>query len=57
MERFVDECVGLFVQRLNEVAATDSPINVQHWMQCYAFDVIGYVTVWQCAPRKIILVF
>ncbi|KAF2809394.1 cytochrome P450 oxidoreductase [Mytilinidion resinicola] len=35
----------LFVQRLNEVAATGRPINVQHWLQCYAFDGIGYITL------------
>lgn len=57
MEHLVDECVGLFVQRLNEVAATGSPINVQHWMQCYAFDVIGYITVWHFPAKETNLVY
>jgi hypothetical protein len=45
MEPFVDECVEIFSQRLQEVSETGAPINMQHWMQCYAFDVIGYITV------------
>ncbi|KAH8652032.1 cytochrome P450 [Xylariales sp. PMI_506] len=44
-EPYVDECVDLFSQRLGEIAQGGaSPVNMGHWMQCYAFDVIGYMT-------------
>ncbi|KAK2030248.1 cytochrome P450 [Colletotrichum zoysiae] len=43
-EPFVDECARVFKQRLEEVSVASLPINLGHWLQCYAFDVIGLIT-------------
>ncbi|XDG09044.1 hypothetical protein ABKA04_008659 [Annulohypoxylon sp. FPYF3050] len=43
-EPFVDECAGIFDQRLQELSQSGLPVNMGHWMQCYAFDVIGCIT-------------
>jgi hypothetical protein len=44
-EPFVDECTSIFCSRLTEFAETGALIDVTHWLQCYAFDVIGKITV------------
>jgi cytochrome P450 len=43
-EAYVDECADIFVQRLREMALAKDQINLGHWLQCYAFDVIGKIT-------------
>jgi cytochrome P450 len=43
-EPFVDECADIFSQRLTEIAQSGKPINMGHWFQCYAFDVIACIT-------------
>jgi cytochrome P450 len=45
-EPFVDECADLFAQRLSELSTSGSNLSVdmRHWFQCYAFDVIGLIT-------------
>ncbi|KAH7111699.1 cytochrome P450 [Dactylonectria estremocensis] len=43
-ESYVDTCVDIFVQRLSEMAQSSMPVNMGHWFQCYAFDVIGMIT-------------
>ncbi|KAL6230900.1 hypothetical protein BDW75DRAFT_248259 [Aspergillus navahoensis] len=43
-EPFVDECISIFRQRLAELANAQLCTNMGHWMQCYAFDVIGLMT-------------
>lgn len=43
-ESYVDECADLFSQRLNEVAHAGIFADMGHWLQCYAFDVIGLIT-------------
>ncbi|ETS77432.1 hypothetical protein PFICI_11306 [Pestalotiopsis fici W106-1] len=43
-EPHVDECADLFCTRLNELAETGLTMNMGHWLQCYAFDVIGAIT-------------
>ncbi|KAK4098563.1 cytochrome P450 [Parathielavia hyrcaniae] len=45
LEAFVDDCTAVLKQRLGEIANTGTSIDVSHWMQCYAFDVIGKITV------------
>ncbi|QKX61811.1 uncharacterized protein TRUGW13939_08967 [Talaromyces rugulosus] len=45
MEPIIDDCIDLLVSRFAEVADKRTQINLQHWMQCYAFDVIGYIAV------------
>ena len=43
-EGYVDDCTKIFSQRLKEFAATGQVIDMGHWFQCYAFDVIGDIT-------------
>jgi cytochrome P450 len=43
-EAFVNECTSLVTQRFSEIAQTGRTIDLQHWLQCYAFDVIGQIT-------------
>ncbi|EAS33898.3 cytochrome P450 oxidoreductase [Coccidioides immitis RS] len=43
-EGFVDDCVGIFDQRLRGFADQKLGINFGHWLQCFAFDVIGEIT-------------
>lgn len=43
-EEFVNNCSSLLTQRFSEVAASGKVIDFQHWLQCYAFDVIGEIT-------------
>lgn len=49
-EPYVDECAEILKERLNEAASgvqTGSwggVLDIGHWMQCYAFDVIGNIT-------------
>ncbi|CAK7223636.1 hypothetical protein SBRCBS47491_005275 [Sporothrix bragantina] len=45
MEANVDECIDLFVVRIEELAKSQKTFDLQFWMQCYAFDVIGQITV------------
>ncbi|KAM5343954.1 hypothetical protein ACJ41O_012491 [Fusarium nematophilum] len=46
-EGYVDECADLFTQRLLEMSGARGvagPVDMGHWFQCYAFDVIGMIT-------------
>jgi cytochrome P450 len=43
-EEFVNNCTSLLTQRFGEIAQSEQTINLQHWLQCYAFDVIGEIT-------------
>ncbi|ORY02568.1 cytochrome P450 [Clohesyomyces aquaticus] len=43
-ESYVDECADIFSQRLKEIARTGVFADMGHWLQCYAFDVIGLIT-------------
>lgn len=45
MEDFVSECVKVFETRMNEFAESGQSLDMAHWLQCYAFDVIGEITV------------
>ncbi|KAH6681094.1 cytochrome P450 [Plectosphaerella plurivora] len=42
-EEYVDHCADLFKNRLSELCAA-STVDLRHWFQCYAFDVIGMIT-------------
>ncbi|KAH7093666.1 cytochrome P450 [Paraphoma chrysanthemicola] len=44
LESHVDECISLLFERFSEIAEEGRPIDLQFWMQCYAFDVIGSIT-------------
>ena len=45
MEPFVDECSALLVKRFKEFAQAGRQMDIGHWLQCYAFDVIGHISV------------
>ncbi|KAJ5986621.1 hypothetical protein N7451_010986 [Penicillium sp. IBT 35674x] len=45
MEAYVSECTSVLFQRLSELAASAQTFDLQHWMQYYAFDVIGFITL------------
>ncbi|KAH7133866.1 cytochrome P450 [Dactylonectria macrodidyma] len=47
MEGSVDDCIDLFLARMSELARSGESFDMQFWMQCYAFDVIGQITVGQ----------
>jgi hypothetical protein len=55
-EPFVENCIDLFCQRLEEHDAKSSTIDLGYWLQCYAFDVIGEITVC-CIPTSNIMYF
>lgn len=43
-EGFVDDCADLFETRLLQLSAVAQVVDLRHWFQCYAFDVIGMIT-------------
>ena len=43
-EGYADDCADIFVQRLSEIAEKGEAVDLGHWLQCYAFDVIGAIT-------------
>ncbi|THC87551.1 hypothetical protein EYZ11_013002 [Aspergillus tanneri] len=45
MEPSIGHCVSLLVERFRELAKTGQTFDMRHWMQCYAFDVIGLITL------------
>lgn len=53
MEPFVDECNQILFGRFDQFAETKEVINVTQWMQFYAADVIGQITVSLC-PRFVV---
>ncbi|OBT45682.1 hypothetical protein VE00_03948 [Pseudogymnoascus sp. WSF 3629] len=44
MEPSVNSCIEIVLQRFDEFASSKQTINMHHWLQCYAFDVIGLIT-------------
>lgn len=44
-EPYVDSCAALLLKRFDEFAESGETFDLQQWMQCYAFDVIGEITV------------
>ncbi|KAI0450404.1 cytochrome P450 [Xylaria acuta] len=43
-EPYVDHCADIFEQRLSEISEAGTAVDMGHWLQCYAFDVIGEIT-------------
>lgn len=43
-EHYVDECTAIFHCRLEELAHSGVEVDMRHWFQCYAFDVIAMIT-------------
>ncbi|OBT68006.1 hypothetical protein VE03_01548 [Pseudogymnoascus sp. 23342-1-I1] len=44
MEPSVNACIEIILQRFDEFTSSKQSINMHHWLQCYAFDVIGLIT-------------
>lgn len=43
-EGYVDECSDIFDAKLRGFAEAGTVIDMAHWFQCYAFDVIGDIS-------------
>ncbi|KAI1424805.1 cytochrome P450 [Xylaria sp. FL1777] len=43
-EPYVNQCADIFSQRLSEMSQAGVAVDMGHWLQCYAFDVIGHIT-------------
>lgn len=43
-ETFADECLDLLATRLDEIAKRGRPVDLAHWFQAYAFDVVASIT-------------
>lgn len=43
-EGYVDECADIFTEKLRGFAERGEVMDMGHWFQCYAFDVIGDIT-------------
>ncbi|KAH8812763.1 putative cytochrome P450 pisatin demethylase [Xylogone sp. PMI_703] len=43
-EQYVDNCTKLLVDKLAQFAREGREVDMCHWFQCYAFDVIGEIT-------------
>lgn len=43
-EAFVDQCADIFALRLGEAAENRRNLDMAHWFQAYAFDVVASVT-------------
>jgi hypothetical protein len=44
-EPHADSCIDLLLHQLDEFAANGRTFDLQHYLRCYAFDVIGAITV------------
>lgn len=44
MEPYISDCVQIFELRLSDMAKEGTVVDIGHWLQCYAFDVIGEIT-------------
>ncbi|KIV81630.1 hypothetical protein PV11_03800 [Exophiala sideris] len=40
----VDDCIQLILDKFDRFAETGHTFSLDHWLQCYAFDVIGKIT-------------
>ncbi|CAD6443462.1 0c9fd5bc-d3f3-4ba2-8127-3c0015f70ac3 [Sclerotinia trifoliorum] len=46
-EPYVNNSTELLSRRFGELASSGKIVDLQHWLQCYAFDVIGEITFGQ----------
>ncbi|KAH8660048.1 cytochrome P450 [Xylariales sp. PMI_506] len=44
-EPYVDECNSILCDRLAEFARSGSTFDMHQWLECWAFDVIGLITL------------
>lgn len=54
LEPFIDKCSAVLRDRLEEFARSGTAVEISHWMQCYAFDVIGMMTVGSSAVATLL---
>ncbi|KAJ2901597.1 hypothetical protein MKZ38_001617 [Zalerion maritima] len=45
IEPDVEYCIREFVKQIERIAKSGSTMNLQFWLQCYAFDVISQITL------------
>jgi hypothetical protein len=50
LEPFINGCTDILKARFDELAKAGEIIDLPHWLQCYAFDVIGNITVSGSCP-------
>ncbi|KAK7962051.1 uncharacterized protein PG986_002876 [Apiospora aurea] len=43
-EPYVDNCIDIFLERMAEFARSGETVDMVHWFQCFAFDVLGDMT-------------
>lgn len=43
-EKYVDACIDIFLDKLSRFSRSGETIDLVHWFQCYAFDVMGEIT-------------
>lgn len=43
-EPYVDDCDDMLLERLGAVAESGEVVDMVHWFQCYAFDVMSSIT-------------
>lgn len=43
-ESSVDSCIDIFLEKLRGFAQAGTTMDLAHWFQCYAFDVLGEIT-------------
>lgn len=44
-ESFIDSCTTILMEKFNKFARERRPVEMVQWLQFYAFDVIGAITV------------
>jgi cytochrome P450 len=42
-EASIDECINLFIKRLHEFEARQQSIDFGHWLEMFAYDIVGRV--------------
>ncbi|KAL1616887.1 hypothetical protein SLS54_008091 [Diplodia seriata] len=45
IDAWMHECGNILVERFKELSRAGVPVDLQHWMHCYAVDVIGATTI------------
>lgn len=43
-ENHVSECTDILIQKLDNFASSGTTVDLGHWLQCYAFDVMSSIT-------------
>lgn len=54
-EPSVEECVTALVKQFDALCTSRLTFDLQVWLQCYAFDAIGQMTVCFVMPENFIL--